>query len=160
MNGRVPISAHALVPVAAALPLLPPPSSVSHPHRVQELFTSGCRGSRSVPLQVRHSIERAPFLLEQEKVKMCPWQPGGVAVFDFSAAAVPVSGCAFSPSSPKVEGTAPHPCLLAFPAHRTCAASLPFSLKLGSEVDAEKKKCGLIRAQLRPFLRSREMSGC
>lgn len=143
MNGRYCACAG---PCSRGPPPSASPHSVSHPRRLQGLCTSGCGGSRAVPLQVRHSIERAPFLLEQEKVKMCPWQPGGVAVFDFSAAAVRVSGCAFSPSSPKVESTAPHPCLLASPAHRTCAASLPFSLKLGSEVDAEKKKCGLIWA--------------
>lgn len=98
------------------------------------------------------SVDRAPFLLQLEKMKPCSGLPrvggvgvggipGGVAVLDFSAAAVRVSECAFSPpSSPKLEGPATHASLLASPALPTCATSLPTSFMLGNEVDAKKKK--------------------
>lgn len=42
----------------------------------------GVRGRPGRALKVRHSVERVPFLLKQNTVKLCPWLPGGVAVFD------------------------------------------------------------------------------
>ena len=65
---------------------------------------------------------------------------GGVAIFDFSAAAMRVSWCAFlSPSSPKVRGTAAH-AFSSLAWTPDCATSLPTSLMLVGEVDAKKKK--------------------
>lgn len=149
VNGRVPGTAHAQLFAAAALPPTPDSAAARQPGVPPEAAAGRCgSGSGRCKAQPRWAFGRGGFFSAgKRKNRRWPWLSGGCGSLGFPAAAVRANGCV------------PHSS--ASPAHRFCATSAPTSFKLGRGVDAgqKKKKSGLFLAQLRPFLRSREMSG-